>query len=416
MKISRKILAAALVIAAAFVSLSLTAFASQSVNEEFLTPGASIKSDKSYAVTSGVTERKLVMNDKDSNQVIGFVLEADLNNPDISVVAGYKDMGSTEWGFATLMQQAVSAEKGGADVVAGVNADQYDVKTGQPAGLLIMNGRLLNPDNGRIFFAILNDGTAVIRKSGERTDDIKEAVGAQFMLIENGRVIHESGYCDTEKHPRTAVGIKPDGSVVFIVVDGRQSDESAGITINDLADTMRALGCVDAVSLDGGSSSTMISQHEYYSPLSVRNEPSKGIARNVSSTLLVCTAAQPTGQFDHISFEESEYAVAPGNAVKINYYACDVNGYSVKIPEGSLQVEDSSYGKIVGGSFVASKKKGETNINYVSNGTVIAGVKVSVTDEAKNLFEQFIYNIEQFFVKIKVLIDTLFDVLRGGQL
>ncbi len=412
----KKSLAVFLSVITLFSCFYTVSFASNFVNEEYLSSGRVVTSEKEYRVTNGVAEKQIVLSDKNSKQVKNYVLEIDLSNPDVSIIAGYKDADASKWGFATLPMQAQSAKnKLGVNVVGGINADQYDTKTGQPTGILVMNGKLFNSDNGRPYFAILNDGTAVIRKGGESADDVKEAVGGQFMLVEDGNVIHEEGYCDTELHPRTAVGIKADGTVMFIVSDGRQEPETCGITINDLADLMKSLGCVNAVSVDGGSSSTMISQHEYYSPLSVRNSPAKGVERNVSSTLLVCSKAEATGEFDHMTFGESEYAVAPYHSVALNLYSCDVNGFKVSLPDGKMEVEDSSYGKISSGKFTATGKKGTTNINYVVAGEVIASVPVTVTDDADNFIEQLFKKLQEFFIQLKLKIDKLFDDMRGGQ-
>ena len=62
---------------------------------------------------------------------------------------------------------------------------------------------------------------------------------------------------NTTRHPRTAVGMRRDGSRVLVVVDGRNA-MSAGVSISELQQIMRWLGCVDALNLDGGGSSTMV--------------------------------------------------------------------------------------------------------------------------------------------------------------
>jgi len=59
------------------------------------------------------------------------------------------------------------------------------------------------------------------------------------------------------RYARTAVGIMPDGTWIVVVVDGKASPISEGMTIQELADFMHRLGCVKALNLDGGSSSTM---------------------------------------------------------------------------------------------------------------------------------------------------------------
>ena len=59
------------------------------------------------------------------------------------------------------------------------------------------------------------------------------------------------------RHPRTAIGKKPDGNIVLFVADGR-SPSTYGLTIPELQLCMRWLGCSDALNLDGGGSSTMV--------------------------------------------------------------------------------------------------------------------------------------------------------------
>jgi len=60
------------------------------------------------------------------------------------------------------------------------------------------------------------------------------------------------------RHPRTALGVRGDGSIVLATVDGRQPRLSAGMTIPELAGLMTGLGCREAINLDGGGSTTMV--------------------------------------------------------------------------------------------------------------------------------------------------------------
>lgn len=62
---------------------------------------------------------------------------------------------------------------------------------------------------------------------------------------------------NTNRHPRSAVGKRSDGTVVFVVVDGRLP-EAAGVSTTELSLIMSWLGCRDALNLDGGGSSTMV--------------------------------------------------------------------------------------------------------------------------------------------------------------
>ena len=62
----------------------------------------------------------------------------------------------------------------------------------------------------------------------------------------------------TAAAPRTAVGLKRDGSLVLYTIDGRQSGYSIGATLTQVAERMVELGCVTALSLDGGGSTAMV--------------------------------------------------------------------------------------------------------------------------------------------------------------
>lgn len=69
--------------------------------------------------------------------------------------------------------------------------------------------------------------------------------------------------CD--KHARTAVGVLPDGHWIFVVVD--RTEDSNGVTMEELASLMVKFGCVHALNLDGGGSSTMVYQN------AIKNSP-----------------------------------------------------------------------------------------------------------------------------------------------
>lgn len=101
------------------------------------------------------------------------------------------------------------------------------------------------------------------------------------LLVEHGRahvrVNEERMAADIAKGraPRTAVGIKKDGTLLMVVVDGR-SNNSAGLTLTELATYMLRLGAREAVNFDGGGSSVMAINGQ------VVNKPSDGKERPVS--------------------------------------------------------------------------------------------------------------------------------------
>lgn len=105
--------------------------------------------------------------------------------------------------------------------------------------------------------------TAFLPSAGDpRWQQIVHAVGGGPRLLSGGAfAAGGEGFPSTltdRRHPRTALGILPDGRVLLLVVDGRRPTHSLGMTLVELAMALRALGAVDAMNLDGGGSSTMV--------------------------------------------------------------------------------------------------------------------------------------------------------------
>ncbi len=98
----------------------------------------------------------------------------------------------------------------------------------------------------------------------EGSDGLTEAVGGFPELLQAGEPVSDLGTAErasfgATRHPRTAVGYDPRrGRLWLVVVDGRQSSYSVGMSLPELAGLMKALGASEALNLDGGSSSVMI--------------------------------------------------------------------------------------------------------------------------------------------------------------
>ncbi|MFV0137378.1 phosphodiester glycosidase family protein [Streptomyces sp. HMX87] len=89
---------------------------------------------------------------------------------------------------------------------------------------------------------------------------------------------------------RTAVGVADGGQrVLLLAVDGSPGYRT-GLTVAEVADVMRSVGSVDAFSLDGGGSSTLVAREPGASGVSVRNHPSAGAERAVPNGIGVFTA------------------------------------------------------------------------------------------------------------------------------
>ncbi len=91
---------------------------------------------------------------------------------------------------------------------------------------------------------------------------------------------------NTRRNPRTAVGRKADGTVLLVVADGRNR-EAAGLSMRELQQVMAALGCVDAINLDGGGSTTMVVHGEVVNHPSDNRKFDPAGERPVANAILV---------------------------------------------------------------------------------------------------------------------------------
>jgi hypothetical protein len=100
-----------------------------------------------------------------------------------------------------------------------------------------------------------------------------------YPVLDDGRPL--PGLDDRTSAVRTAVGIADGGRrLVLLALDGAP-EYRTGLTIAEVASVMRELGSVDAFSLDGGGSSTLVAREPGASAVSVRNHPTEGRERPV---------------------------------------------------------------------------------------------------------------------------------------
>ena len=348
-------------------------------------------SQTEFAISPGVTEKDILLNTTSgNNQNMGFIMEVDLSNPNVAIKAGYKDYDATSWGMQQPSKQAQAAEKvfrqtdENANVVGIVNANFFNMSTGEPSGALVMHSVKYHETADRFaYLAILKDGSAKICSGSTPIgEDVVEAMAGETILVQDGNV-PDSLAEDPALFPRTAVGIKADGSVLLYVNDGRQAPKSVGLTILELAEIMRDLGCVDALNLDGGGSATMLTEREGTGALTIKNSVSDGYERSVSGTLMVVSSAKPSGVFDHASLSPNGNYYTPGSMVRFSALGVDSAGASVALPEGlTWALEDAEMGSIdaASGEFTANEKTGPVNV-LLKQGEKVVG-KTTIHNQA----------------------------------
>lgn len=165
-------------------------------------------------------------------------------------------------------------EKEGA--IAAINAGAFydngttsSVVGSVPQGLVIAGGKVVwesgsAPEEG--FVGFNNDNILVVAKTmtGSKAMELGIRDGCCFgpVLVMNGEVNEEAYNSPSGVNPRTAIGQRADGTVIFLCADGRQAG-SIGATYADLIDILIGYGAVNACNLDGGSSTVMLYRDTY---------------------------------------------------------------------------------------------------------------------------------------------------------
>lgn len=224
-------------------------------------------SEDTVSVTDGLTYTHLSCKTKENAPVELFLLRADTQK--IGFEMGVTDdgqprieNGDLRYPISTVEDMALSAMECGLDVRAATNADFFDMfGDNHPSSLCVRAGKLLsNIDPTRPFFGTLRNGTPVIdtqTSTSVSIDDLAFAVSGSHIVLKDGE-LRDIAFCEPfgeRAHPRTAIGICADNTVLVLVVDGRLPDYSNGATLTDLALFLRARGAHTVINLDGGGSS-----------------------------------------------------------------------------------------------------------------------------------------------------------------
>jgi exopolysaccharide biosynthesis protein len=169
----------------------------------------------------------------------------------------------------TLMPTSVFGEK--QQAIAAINGTFFDMKNGGSVDFLKVNQKIINENRlGKNLSRSFNQKSAVIINKGklsiqkwDGTPNWESQLNADNIMtsgpllrLDNSDEKIDSISFNTNRHPRTAVGRKADGTVLLFVADGRNKN-AYGLSIYELAALMKWLGCVDAINLDGGGSTTL---------------------------------------------------------------------------------------------------------------------------------------------------------------
>ena len=195
-----------------------------------------------------------------SARYVGYILEIpDPRRIQVGTAANIQEKGDTTSNIAK-MNGAVAAINGG-----GFH-DPNGTGTGRlPYGFILHDGEYIigkdvGPSEAVDFIGFSKSGN-LIAGNYDKTElaDMKAMEGITFgpPLIVDGKKMITDGDGGWGVGPRTAIGQRKDGTVLFVVIDGRQPGYSIGATLRDVQDVLYEKGAYIAANLDGGSSSTL---------------------------------------------------------------------------------------------------------------------------------------------------------------
>lgn len=196
----------------------------------------------------------------ESARYVGYILEIpDPRRIEVATAANIQEKGDTTSNIAK-MNGAVAAINGG-----GFH-DPNGTGTGRlPYGFILHDGEYIigkdvGPDEDVDFIGFSKSGN-LIAGNYDKTElsDMNAVEGITFgpPLIVDGQKMITDGDGGWGVGPRTAIGQRKDGTVLFLVIDGRQPGYSIGATLRDVQDVLYEKGAYIAANLDGGSSSTL---------------------------------------------------------------------------------------------------------------------------------------------------------------
>ncbi len=167
--------------------------------------------------------------------------------------------------------------------VVNSGADQESVPV--QAGQAILVGRGVGAEK----LKALTPGSKVTITTvtkGLPDDEIEQAISGGPTLLASAKPAIDwkaAGFQDAfanHRHPRTAIGVDAKGDIWMVAVDGRQP-HSVGATLDEMAKVMSDLGCIQALNLDGGGSTTIA----LYGL--ILNKPSDGPERKIANGVLI---------------------------------------------------------------------------------------------------------------------------------
>lgn len=227
--------------------------------------------------------------------------------------------------------------------------------TAIPAGKFLLTANLGAGEGYTAPLLALQSGDSVVLSVSSGTGDpawnsVVNLLGAPELLVSGGAV---AGGLPAGSAPRTAIGQRPDGTLLLYTIDGRRAGYSIGATLTAVAMRLVELGCVTAVALDGGGSTALAATLPDETAARLINTPSENSPRAVSNHLFLVADNTPSGSADHVYLSAAADKALPGAKVALSSALIDTNYIPMDTPvslrtdrgsvaDGVLTVPDSA--------------------------------------------------------------------------
>lgn len=252
----------------------------------------------------------------------------------ITNATGYQKIGSAYFQLSAVTPQLGKTEN---LVAATVNPSAGNETIPENAYLLAAD----NNSYGYILMSFVPGQTFSLSISGNQAFyDVKNAVGTGTVIVKDSEPVDDRTFSHyLSAQPRSAVGIRADGSLVLYAVDGRQASYSVGLKLYDLAKRMASLGCVYAANLDGGGSTAVNASLRGSDTASIVSSPSGKVERRVSNAIVFTDTAEKIGTPTEAYFYGDYYVTLSDTPLALGQpVLSDANGFSAEDAALSLSV------------------------------------------------------------------------------
>lgn len=230
--------------------------------------------------------------------------------------------------------------------------------------------------------------TLTTRCQDPALSDAQWACGVGDIMVREGAITDSSAwvYRSDGLQPRSALGIKPDGSMVLYAVDGRQSDYSAGLSQYNLADELLSQGCATVVNLDGGGSTSFSAWVPGQTGPAMLNKPSDGRARGCASYLMLVTDQRGDGQAASLASADNGQVVLTGSSLQLARPAAideGLNPVEISLPAVSYSPQNG-LGALRDGVYTAGLIRGDEDV-LMTAGSLSGQFRLHVVDQLTDL-------------------------------